>query len=533
MKKIIDLILEPDIAFDDIKLKEAVCKKSGIPLDEQVLIQKLKRSIDARSRSIKVNYQVALYHQEPIQENVLFKKQYQNVSQAHHRVVVVGSGPAGIFAALRLIELGVKPILIERGKDVRARRRDLADINKKHLVNPESNYCFGEGGAGTYSDGKLYTRSKKRGDVRRILEILNAHGASEEILIDNHPHIGTNKLPAVVANLRQSILDAGGEVHFNTKLIDFDIQFGAVKAIKTENGQSIPADAVILATGHSARDIFQLCLEKGIKIEAKPFALGVRVEHGQQLIDKIQYHSTPRNPILPAASYALVDQTQYEQVERGVFSFCMCPGGFVVPAATAAEEVVVNGMSPSRRDSKYANSGIVVAIETSDLKSYEKYKELMCLQFQKEIEHKAWLAGGKTQVAPAQRLLDFVQKKISPSLNETSYQPGLNSVEMESVLPAALISRLRQGFQAFGKKMNGYLTNDAQIIGVESRTSSPVLIPRDREHLEHVSISRLYPCGEGAGYAGGIVSAAMDGERCAEQLVLKYCKELKQINHNL
>lgn len=411
MVKIIDLILTPEIAFNDELLKRAALAKIGFSSADEVIVQKLRRSIDARSKQIKVNYQVALYINEPLAPLNGFAKNYPDVSKASNQAIVVGSGPAGIFAALRLIELGIRPILIERGKDVRARRRDLADINKKHIVNPESNYCFGEGGAGTYSDGKLYTRSKKRGDVRRILEILNHHGASDEILIDNHPHIGTNKLPSVVSSMRQTIIDAGGIVLFGTKVVDFDIHFGEIKGVFTQDGENIPAIGVILATGHSARDIFELCIKKNVLIEAKPFALGVRIEHSQQLIDSLQYHCQSRDLNLPAASYALVEQTHFDQIERGVFSFCMCPGGFIVPAATSQEEVVVNGMSPSRRDSKYANSGIVVAIEIADLKKYTPHKALACLEFQKEIEHKAWLEGGKSQTAPAQLMLDFLNKK--------------------------------------------------------------------------------------------------------------------------
>jgi uncharacterized FAD-dependent dehydrogenase len=389
-------------------------------------------------------------------------------------------------------------------------------------VNPESNYCFGEGGAGTYSDGKLYTRSKKRGDVRRILEILVAHGAKDEILFDAHPHIGTNKLPRVVTELRESILNAGGEIHFNTRVTDFILQGDAIAGVVTHRGDKIFGEAVILATGHSARDIFQLLHDKNIVIEAKPFALGVRVEHQQTLIDQVQYHCFPdRGNYLPASSYSLVHQATVNGRERGVFSFCMCPGGFIVPAATAPGEIVVNGMSPSRRDSQFANSGIVVAVDQGDFSDYEKHGALAGLYFQAAIEQKACQVAGGTQTAPAQRLVDFVEKKVSTSLLETSYQPGLCSVDLMEVLPASIVKALQQGFKNFGTKMKGYLTNDAQVVGVESRTSSPIKIPRNSETLEHVQISRLFPCGEGAGYAGGIVSAAMDGERCAEAVALK------------
>jgi len=403
---------------------------------------------------------------------------------------------------------------------VQARRRDLAAINKDHVVNPESNYCFGEGGAGTYSDGKLYTRSKKRGDIRRILEILVAHGASEEILFDAHPHIGTNKLPKLVEELRESIKAAGGEIRFNTKVADLIIERDELEGVETDTGERLKGEAVILATGHSARDIFELLHARNVSIEAKPFALGVRVEHQQSLVDKIQYHcSVDRGPYLPASSYALVHQAKVDGRERGVFSFCMCPGGFIVPAATAQGEVVVNGMSPSRRDSKFANSGIVVTVEEGDFKAYDKFGPLAGMYFQKEIEQKACAVAGNTQLAPAQRLVDFVDKKISSSLLDTSYQPGLSSVDMRMVLPPFISESLRQGFKNFGEKMKGYLTNEAQVVGVESRTSSPVRIPRDKETLEHIHLKRLFPCGEGAGYAGGIVSAAMDGERCAEAAV--------------
>jgi uncharacterized FAD-dependent dehydrogenase len=426
-----------------------------------------------------------------------------------------------LFAALRLIELGIKPIVLERGKDVRSRRRDLAAINKDHIVNPDSNYCFGEGGAGTYSDGKLYTRSKKRGDVQRVLEILVAHGAHDDILFDAHPHIGTNKLPVLVTALRETIIRSGGEVRFDTKVTDLIIDTDVCRGVITQEGEKILGVSVILATGHSARDIFELLVKKNILVEAKPFALGVRVEHDQNLIDRIQYHcETERGEFLPASSYALVHQAMIKGQQRGVFSFCMCPGGFIVPAATAQGEVVVNGMSPSRRDSKYANSGIVVAVETEDFAAYKKFGPLAGLHFQAEIEKRACSIAGGTQVAPAQRLVDFVEGRVSSSLPDTSYQPGLASVDMKEVLPDFIASTLKQGFRNFGTKMKGYFTNEAQIVGVESRTSSPVKIPRDKQTLQHPQIKNLFPCGEGAGYAGGIVSAAMDGERCAEGVQL-------------
>lgn len=521
MTKTIELVLSPEEAYNEEVFPSNLRRKLNLLSADDIHIEPLKRSIDARGKKVVVRVLVELTPKDKLQPRHPIKEGYQNVSTAP-AAIVVGAGPAGLFAALRLIELGVKPIVIERGKDVRSRRRDLAAINKEHIVNPESNYCFGEGGAGTYSDGKLYTRSKKRGDVKRILEVLVEHGAKEEILYEAHPHIGTNKLPAVVSNLRESILNAGGEIHFNTKLTDLVLEGGSIKGVITEAGEKIKSDAVILATGHSARDIYELLYRKKILIESKPFALGVRVEHSQLLIDQLQYHCESRDPYLPASAYALVHQAKVDGAEHGVFSFCMCPGGFIVPSATAPGEVVVNGMSPSRRDSKFANSGIVMAVDERRFKAYEKYGPLAGMYFQKEIEQKACVVAGNTQRAPAQRLVDFVNGKHSSQLLDTSYQPGLTSIEMEEVLPGFLISGLRQGFKNFGTKMKGYLTNDAQVVGVESRTSSPVRIPRDKETLEHPQLRGLFPSGEGAGYAGGIVSAAMDGERCAEAAIKLY-----------
>ncbi len=515
-----EIVLTPEQAFDEEKVKQHISKVLHL---EEATFRIFKRSVDARSKPVKVRMQIEVFENEQIPNRIKYSINNLPKVDAKRKVVIIGAGPAGLFAALRLIELGVKPIILERGKDVRARRRDLADINKKHIVNSESNYCFGEGGAGTYSDGKLYTRSKKRGDIYRVLEILVAHGASEDIMIDAHPHIGTNKLPKIIQAMRDTIIEKGGEVHFETKVIDFVLQNDELKGVKTVDGKLFEADAFVLATGHSARDIFELLHHKNITIEAKPFALGVRVEHPQQIIDKIQYRCDDRGRYLPASSYALVHQTNYSGNQRGVFSFCMCPGGFIVPSATNEGEVVVNGMSPSRRDSKYANSGIVVAVELEDMEPYAKFGPLKGLELQKAIERKAWEIAGKTQTAPAQKLVDFTKGKISDSLNSTSYQPGLLSVDMAQVFPVDISKRLKDAFLAFGKKMNGYLTNEAQIVGVESRTSSPVRIPRDKISLEHISTKRLFPCGEGAGYAGGIVSAAMDGERCAEMAIERYC----------
>ena len=519
MKKTLNLELSASEAYNPEKFELIVKKKLGLNDPSEVTIRTKRRSIDARSKKIKINVAVDVFLQEPPPSLISYRKNYPDVSTGDP-VIVVGMGPAGMFAALKLIESGVKPIILERGKDVRSRRRDLAAINKENIVNPDSNYCFGEGGAGTYSDGKLYTRSKKRGDVSRILEILVAHGAVENILYEAHPHIGTNKLPKVVAAMRESILQAGGEIMFNTRVTDFIIDSGEMKGVVTSEGEKVKGQGVILATGHSARDIFELLHRRKIHIEPKPFALGIRVEHSQQLIDQIQYHCKQRGPYLPASSYALAHQAMNGKGnQRGVFSFCMCPGGFIVPAATSPGEVVVNGMSPSRRDSKYANSGIVASVEARDFRSYRQYGALAAMEFQKAVEKSACQVGGNSQVAPAQRLMDFLDKRVSGSLLPSSYQPGLSSVDMREVLPEFIASSLREAFQAFGKKMKGYLTNEAQVIGVESRTSSPVTIPRDIHTCEHVEIRRLYPCGEGAGYAGGIVSAAMDGERCAEALL--------------
>lgn len=475
-------------------------------------IKVLRKSIDARKPLIIFNYKVAVYIKEAVPKSSEYTFNYQDVSHAKP-VHIIGFGPAGMYAALRCIELGYKPVVLERGKNVQDRRRDLKAINQEHVVNEDSNYCFGEGGAGTYSDGKLYTRSLKRGDVRRIFENLVYHGATDQILVDAHPHIGTNKLPKVVQNIRETILKYGGDIYFQTRVVDFIIKNRKINSIILQTGEEMTVNRVILATGHSARDIFYLLYKKKIALEAKSFAMGVRVEHPQHIIDSIQYHcSNERNALLPAASYALVQQVQ----ERGVYSFCMCPGGFIVPAATANGEVVVNGMSPSKRNNLYANSGIVVEINADkDLSKYESFGPLKGLEYQKDLEKLAFTAGGRTQTAPAQRLTDFVEGRLSAVLNPTSYQPGLKSAPLHSLLPKFIGSRLRKGFESFGQKMKGYYTSEANVVGVESRTSSPVCIPRN-EHLEHPEVSGLYPCGEGGGYAGGIVSAAMDGERCAE-----------------
>lgn len=496
-----------------LQLKAA--KKLGISIADITSVKVLRKSIDARKKEVIFNYKVAVYVNEPQPDTSDYIFEYQDVSNAKE-IHIVGFGPAGMYAALRCIELGYKPIVLERGKNVQDRRRDLRAINQFHEVNPDSNYCFGEGGAGTYSDGKLYTRSLKRGDVRKIFENLVYHGATDQILVDAHPHIGTNKLPKIIQNIRETILKHGGEVHFETRVTDFIVKNNKLQAIQLQNGSEMAVNAVVLATGHSARDIYELLHKKDILLKAKSFAMGVRVEHPQEIIDQIQYSCTgQRDELLPAAAYSLVHQVG----NRGVYSFCMCPGGFIVPAATANGEVVVNGMSPSRRNNKFANSGIVVEINVDkDLPKYEKYGVLKGLQYQKDLEKLAFNAGGKSQVAPAQRLTDFVEGRLSSSLNDCSYQPGLNSSPLHSLLPKLIGSRLRKGFAAFGQKMHGYYTAEANIVGVESRTSSPVNIPR-KENLEHPQIEGLFPCGEGGGYAGGIISAAMDGERCAEAAI--------------
>ena len=502
---------------EDILLYKA-SKKLEINQNTISAVKVLRKSIDARKKDIIFNYKVAVYINEEIAEKPDYVFEYKDVSNAKE-IHIIGFGPAGMYAALRCIELGFKPIVIERGKNVQDRRRDLKAINQDHTVNKDSNYCFGEGGAGTYSDGKLYTRSLKRGDVRRIFENLVFHGATEQILVDAHPHIGTNKLPKIIQNIRETILNFGGEIHFESRVENFVINNNKIQTLQLQNGKEMSVNSVILATGHSARDIYELLHKKNISIKAKSFAMGVRVEHPQAIIDQIQYSCLgERDELLPAAAYSLVQQVN----NRGVYSFCMCPGGFIVPAATANGEVVVNGMSPSRRNNKFANSGIVVEINADkDLFKYEKFGELKGLEFQKDLEKIAFFAGGRTQRAPAQRLVDFVDGKISPNLNETSYQPGLNSAPLHSLLPKLIGSRLRKGFAEFGKKMHGFYTNEANIVGVESRTSSPVNIPR-KENLEHPEIKGLFPCGEGGGYAGGIISAAMDGERCAESAIKNY-----------
>ncbi|MBX2953014.1 MAG: FAD-binding protein [Leadbetterella sp.] len=523
MNKILRYVVSPEVAFDEAMLEDFLRKKTGL---SHFHFRKHRQSIDARGRNIRVNLEVEISTDGPFPlpdfpEYAYGRKPFRKT------LLIIGAGPAGLFAALRCLELGIKPVILERGKDVRSRRRDLAAINKDHVVNPDSNYCFGEGGAGTYSDGKLYTRSKKRGDIRRILEILVKHGATDRILIEAHPHIGTNKLPVVIENIRNTLLDHGGEVHFDQKVTDLLINNGTIQGVKTQDGREWMADGVILATGHSARDIFDLLSRKNLALENKPFALGVRIEHEQRFVDTCQYHS-PERGLLPAAAYSLVAQTNFGGIQRGVFSFCMCPGGFIVPASTAQNELVVNGMSPSRRDSFFANSGVVVAINPPDWQAFESYGNTAALELQKSVEQKAHrlvceklgVKDGISQVAPAQRIRDFYKGKLSPDLAETSYQPGLTALNFHEILPEGIAGALQQGLKEFNRKMRNY--DAGQMIGIESRTSSPVRIPRHEETLEHIDTKRFYPCGEGAGFAGGIVSAAVDGERCVNAFAEKY-----------
>ncbi|RKS90507.1 hypothetical protein BC952_2901 [Flavobacterium limicola] len=505
------LQVSPEIAANDLLLKNHLSKQIAVPVNEIQHVSILKRSIDARQKAIKINLKVIIYLKgEPFQGQKIQLPDYGNVAGAQE-VIIVGAGPAGLFAALQLIELGLKPIVVERGKDVRGRRRDLKAINVDHLVNEDSNYCFGEGGAGTYSDGKLYTRSKKRGDVTRVLELFVAFGASEDILIEAHPHIGTNKLPQIIQDIREKIIECGGQVLFETRLTDILIKNNEVQGIVTHKGETILASKLILATGHSARDIFELLDRKQIFIEAKPFALGVRAEHPQSLIDSIQYSCDYRGEFLPPAPYSIVKQVG----GRGMYSFCMCPGGVIAPCATSPGEVVTNGWSPSKRDQATANSGIVIELQLEDFKPFAKFGALAGMEFQKSIEQRAWHLAGESQKVPAQRMIDFTQNRVSSDIPKTSYVPGTTSVEMGQVFPEFLTQILREGFTEFGKSMRGYLTNEAILHAPESRTSSPVRIPRDPLTYEHVQIKGLYPCGEGAGYAGGIISAAIDGEKCA------------------
>lgn len=517
MIKEISIRILPQQAATENGIKDFLGREYALNKNEIQAVRILKRSIDARKRQVFINLTVRIYINEQPQDDLFTPISYGDVSD-RQPAVVVGAGPAGLFAALRLIELGMRPIVLERGQDVHQRRKDIARISREHIVDNESNYCFGEGGAGAFSDGKLYTRSKKRGSVERILSILCQHGASPAILSDAHPHIGTDKLPLVIENIRHTILRSGGEVRFGTRVDELIFDNQKVIGVKSHDG-NIFYGPVILATGHSARDIYYYLHTHDIALEAKGFAVGVRLEHPQELIDRIQYHNPAgRGRYLPAAEYSFVTQVD----GRGVYSFCMCPGGFVVPAASGQNQLVVNGMSPSNRGSRWANSGMVVEIRPEDLPGYETGDVLAGIKFQEEIERQCFVNGNCRQTAPAQRMTDFVYGKISADLPSSSYAPGVLSSPLHFWMPEFITRRLRQGFLHFGQISHGFLTREALMIGVETRTSSPVRIPRDNESLNHIGLEGLYPCGEGAGYAGGIVSAAIDGERCAEALAQKY-----------
>lgn len=503
----------PEIAGSEQQLKAFIVADKGLRANDITAVRILKRSIDARQRTIFVNLTVRVYVNEMPEKLEYVPTIYNNV-EGCPQVVVVGAGPGGLFAALRLIELGLRPVVIERGKDVRERKKDLARIGREQRVDSESNYSFGEGGAGAYSDGKLYTRSKKRGNTEKILNVFCQHGASTSILVDAHPHIGTDKLPRVIENMRNTILSCGGEVHFQTRMDALIVADDKVLGIETNTGETFMGP-VILATGHSARDVYRQLATQGIEMEAKGIAVGVRLEHPSHLIDQIQYHRKEgRGLFLPAAEYSMVTQVD----GRGVYSFCMCPGGFVVPAASGPEQLVVNGMSPSNRGSRWSNSGMVVELRPEDMPSVGVQGDdvLRVMHFQEELERMCWQQGNRKQTAPAQRMADFCNKKLSFDLPESSYAPGLVSSPLHFWLPPFIADRLAKGFRHFGKQSRGFLTNEATMIAVETRTSSPVRILRDRELLQHVRLQGLFPCGEGAGYAGGIVSAGVDGERCAE-----------------
>lgn len=507
MHRTVDIALPPREAANPVLVRAAAAEAAAMPLATVQDARILKRSIDARSKQPLVRLRVELSDSAEFPAPPAAPP----LPDVHGRkpVIIVGCGPAGLFAALGCIRRGLRPIILERGKDVRARRRDLAAINRQHIVDPDSNYCFGEGGAGTYSDGKLYTRSDKRGDVAAVLRTFVAYGAPPDILVDAHPHIGTNKLPAIITAMREAVRAAGGSVHFGCRVNDLLVSQGRIHGVRTAQGEEHLAEAVVLATGHSARDIFELLHAKGIRIEAKSFAMGVRIEHPQAVIDRIRYHSAVRDPYLPPASYSVVQQVD----GRGVYSFCMCPGGIIAPCATAPGEVVTNGWSPSKRNNPFANSGIVVAVDPPPGSDSDP---LAAMRWQGQVEQAAWRLGGERQSAPAQRMEDFIRRRPSSDLPACSYPPGIVPVPLDEVLPPAVSLRLRGGLQAFGEKMRGYRTNEAVLVAVESRTSSPVRIPRDPGTLAHPQVQGLYPCAEGAGYAGGIVSAALDGERVAD-----------------
>ena len=512
MIKEIEIAVNPEDHRNNDKIRALIIKASGEKPANITGYYISKRSIDARSRNPVYRFKALVFINEPV-TSPLTPPVYRE-AKGEKKVLITGAGPAGLFAALRLLEDGIKPVIFERGKDVRARRRDLRAIMQFHQVNPDSNYCFGEGGAGTYSDGKLYTRSDKRGNVLKILNTLVLHGADPDILVDAHPHIGSNKLPPLISSIRQTILDHGGEIHFDSRVTGFIREGDLLKGVRVNDNTEYFGDAVILATGHSARDIFYLLHNENILIEAKPFALGVRIEHPQQLIDESRYHKKTRSEHLPAASYTLTCQSG----GRGVYSFCMCPGGIIVPASSAPGELVLNGMSVSRRDSPFANSGFVVEVTPADWQQFIKAGPLAALEYQKMIEVAVWHAGGETQTAPAQKVTDFLKGKISNSLPKTSYIPGTVSLDLNTILPNEISTRLREALKVFDSKLRGYISEEAQMLATESRTSSPVRIPRDRETLAHPQIKNLYPCGEGAGYAGGIVSAAIDGDNTARSV---------------
>ena len=509
-----EIVCAPEQHEDEAALKLIASEVLKIALNKINAVHILKRSIDARGRKVVYRMQVNVYVDEPyIQKHQVTA--YPSVIDAEP-VIIIGAGPAGLFAALQCIKQGFKPIILERGKAVKERRRDLANINKQGLVNPDSNYCFGEGGAGTYSDGKLYTRSTKRGDINEVLKVFTAHGATEDILVDARPHIGTNKLPQIIAAMRQTIENAGGDVRFDARVIGLTVSFGKIEGVQLSSGEQVKSGAVILATGHSARDVFEMLHRQNILVEAKPFALGVRIEHPQEIIDQAQYHCADRGPYLPPSNYSLVEQVE----NRGVFSFCMCPGGIIAPCATNHNEIVVNGWSPSKRNNPFANSGTVVQVNLEDVPGNQN-DPFRLLNFQHQIEQIAFKAGGGNLVAPAQRMVDFVEGRVSANVPMNSYLPGCKSVSLNEVLPNWIHQRLQMALPLFGKKMKGYYTNEALLVGVESRTSSPVKVPRNKDTLQHPQVVGLFPCGEGAGYAGGIISAAIDGINCANA-VFKY-----------